>query len=83
MVRFLLGENMRKYLIIAVAVIIAGAYFFGTRMGRMKCEMNSVRTNMGEMISVSDIKRNTDEKVFNTGVGDIRHILHTKYTIAE
>ena len=74
---------MRKYLIIAVAVIIAGAYFFGTRMGRMKCEMNSVRTNMGEMISVSDIKRDTDEKVFNTGVGDIRHILHTKYTIAE
>lgn len=74
---------MKKYLIIAVAVIVAGAYFFGVRIGRMKCNMDSVRAQSSEISDIIDIKRNTDEKVFNTNLGDIRRILHEKYTIAE
>lgn len=83
MVRFLLGENMKNYLIGAIAIIVVGAYFFGWRMARTRCELNSVRDQSREIINISNIKRDSDEKVFNTGVGDIRHILHTKYTIAE
>ncbi|MBO4700964.1 MAG: hypothetical protein J5620_04445 [Alphaproteobacteria bacterium] len=74
---------MKQYLIIAVTAIVVGAYFFCWRMGRARCELNAVHNQSREMVNVFDIKRNTDEKVFNTGVRDIRRILHTKYTIAE
>ena len=71
---------MKKYLFVAVAVIIAGVYFFGVRIGRMKCATNVLHAQSNEMINIVNMKRNTDEVVFNTGVGDIRRILHTKYT---
>lgn len=83
MVRFLLGANMKQYLILAAAVIVAGGYFFGVRIGRMRCAIDSMRAQSNEITNIIDIKRNTDEKVFNTGLRDIRHILHAKYTIAE
>ncbi len=74
---------MKNYLVVAIAIIVAGAYFFGARIGRMKCQSSAMRAESKEIENIVVIKRNTDEKVFNTGVGDIRHILHTKYTIAE
>ncbi|MBO7656716.1 MAG: hypothetical protein J6S80_03245 [Alphaproteobacteria bacterium] len=74
---------MKNYLIIAIAIIVAGAYFFGARIGRMKCQSSARRAETKEIENIIVIKRNTDEKVFNTGVDDIRRILHTKYTIAE
>ncbi len=83
MVRFLLGANMKKYLIAAIVIIVAGAYFFGARIGRMQCETNTLNKHFGETINITSIKRSTDEKVFNTGMRDVRRILHTKYTIAE
>lgn len=74
---------MKQYLIIAAVAIVAGAFFMGVRIGRMRCTIDSARAQSNEMTNIFDIKRNTDEKVFNTGVRDIRRILHTKYTIAE
>jgi hypothetical protein len=74
---------MKNYLILAVVVIIAGAYFFGARIGRAKCAVANARTQTNEIINITDIQRNTDEKVFNTGVRDIRRVLCEKYTIAE
>ena len=74
---------MKKYLIIAVAVIVAGACFFGMRIGCTKCETNALRAQSNEMLNITNIKRNTDEVVFNTGVGDIRRVLRAKYTIAD
>ncbi len=74
---------MKNYLILAVVVIIAGAYFFGARIGREKCAVANARTQTNEIINITDIQRNTDEKVFNTGVRDIRRVLCEKYTIAE
>lgn len=74
---------MKNYLILAVVVIIAGAYFFGARIGRAKCAMANARAQTNEIINITDIQRNTDEKVFNTGVRDIRRVLCEKYTIAE
>jgi len=74
---------MKNYLILAVVVIIAGAYFFGARIGRAKCAVANARAQTNEIINITDIQRNTDEKVFNTGVRDIRRVLCEKYTIAE
>lgn len=74
---------MKNYLILAVVVIIAGAYFFGVRIGRAKCAVANARAQTNEIINITDIQRNTDEKVFNTGVRDIRRVLCEKYTIAE
>ena len=74
---------MKNYLILAVVAIIAGAYFFGARIGRAKCAVANARTQTNEIINITDIQRNTDEKVFNTGVRDIRRVLCEKYTIAE
>ena len=34
---------MKNYLIIAIAIIVAGAYFFGARIGRMKCQSSARR----------------------------------------
>ena len=83
MVRFLLGVNMKKYLVMATVAIVAAAYFFGLRIGRMQCAVNAARAQSTEMINISDMKRNADDKTFNTGVGDIRRVLRAKYTIAE
>lgn len=74
---------MKNYLILAVAVIVAGAYFFGLGIGRAKCVAANARAQSNEIINITDMQRNTDEKVFNTGVGDIRRIMRAKYTIAE
>ena len=74
---------MKNYLILAVVVIIAGAYFFGARIGRAKCAVANARAQTNEIINITDIQRDTDEKVFNTGVRDIRRVLCEKYTIAE
>lgn len=74
---------MKRYLIVALAIIVVGAYFFGVRVADMRCVTTNARANSDEIIKVINIKRNSDEKGFNTGVRDIRHIMRTKYTIAE
>lgn len=74
---------MKQYLIVAVVIIVAGAYFFGLRIGRMRCAIDSMYAQSNEITNIMDIKRDTDEKVFNTGMRDIRRVLHEKYTIAE
>ena len=74
---------MKQYLIVAVVIIIAGTYFFGLRIGRARCVIDSMHAQSNEITNIMDIKRDTDEKVFNTGMRDIRRVLHEKYTIAE
>ncbi len=74
---------MKKYLVIAVAVIAGAAYIIGMRSAQMKCVAAAARAESNEFVNITNIKRNTDEKTFNTAVADIRGILRTKYTIAE
>ena len=74
---------MRIYLIIALSCIVEGAYLLGTQVANRKCELRAALNQTYEIIQKISMQRETDEKVYNTGVRDIRRILHTKYTIAE
>ena len=74
---------MKQYFILAAVAIVVAAYFFGMRTGRMRCVIDFGRAQSNEIANIMDIKRDTDEKVFNTNVGDIRRVLYEKYTIAE
>ncbi|MBR4806501.1 MAG: hypothetical protein IKZ64_01625 [Alphaproteobacteria bacterium] len=74
---------MRIYLIIAILCIVGGAYLLGAQVAQRKCELRAAQNQTNEIIQTISIQRKTDEKVYNTGVHDIRRILHTKYTIAE
>ena len=74
---------MKIYLIIAMLGIIIGTYWFGMQIAQKKCEAHVARKQTNEITQAIHIQRKTDEKVYNTGAGDIRRILRTKYTIAE
>lgn len=74
---------MKIYLIIAVGCIIFGAYEFGLQSARGKCEVKVAQNQTNEIVKTIFIQRASDEKVYHTGVDDIRRILHTKYSIAE
>lgn len=71
------------YLIIAICVMVVGAYFYGVNIADAKCEMRNAQQNL--QISEQNIKntRIVNDKVYKTGVGDIRRILFDKYTISE
>lgn len=71
------------FLFFVFIVVVAGAYWAGERVASQKCatqiaEIRAVQqsVNLENMVNVN-------EKVFNTGVCDIRRILRTEYTIAE
>jgi len=74
---------MKVYLIIAVGCIIFGAYEFGLQIAHKKCEVNAAQNQTNEIVKTISIQRISDEKVYHTGVDDIRRILRTKYSIAE
>ena len=74
---------MKIYLIIAILIIVGGAYLLGNQVAQRKCETRVAQNQTSEIIQTISMQRETDEKVYNTGVRDIRRILHTKYTIAE
>ena len=83
MVAFFVEGKMQKYLFMVAAVVALAAYFFGIQIGRMRCVALNARTQSDEIVNIISIKRKTDEKVYNTGLHDIRNILREKYTIAE
>lgn len=78
---------MNKYLILCILVIIFGAYFGGKKIADIKCRMQITQEFFKK--SEQTYKQNTynkrvvHDKVYKTGVSDIRHILQSKYTIAD
>ncbi len=78
---------MNKYLILCVLIIIVGSYFTGNKIAYTKCRMQTVTESL--KISEQQQKQNiynqriVHDKVYKTGVSDIRHILQSKYTIAD
>ena len=74
---------MRIYLIIAVVAMVLGAYWAGRNIARSECVALAANTNTNNILNSVNIQREANENAINTGVGDIRHILYTKYTIAE
>ena len=76
---------MKKYLFIAAmcAGVCAGAYWAGGRVASQKCATQIAEIRAEQQSVNLENMVNVNEKVFNTGVHDIRRILRTEYTIAE
>lgn len=76
---------MKKYLFIAAmcAGVCAGAYWAGGRVASQKCATQIAEIRAEQQSVNLENMVNVNEKVFNTGVRDIRRILRTEYTIAE
>lgn len=75
--------RMKKYLFIACVAIVAFAYWAGGRVASQKCATQIAEIRAEQQSVNLENMVNVNEKVFNTGVRDIRRILRTKYTIAE
>ena len=73
----------KLYLIIAICVTVVGAYFFGINIGNAKCQLKLSRQIQQTQTQDIRNKRVINDKVYKTGVSDIRRILFDKYTIAE
>lgn len=75
--------RMKKYLFIACVAIVAFAYWAGGRVAAQKCATKIAEIRATQQSVNLENMVNVNEKVFNTGVRDIRRILRTEYTIAE
>ena len=76
--------KMQKiYLILCVSALILGAYFYGVNIEKANCNIRYL--NQERQIYEINIKKQKEfhDKVYKTGVADIRSILRDKYTIAE
>jgi len=74
---------VKFYLIAAIIFMVIGAYLTGAHVARIKCRTEAANAQTTEIINISKMQRNTDDKVFHTGMRDIRRIMRTKYTIAD
>lgn len=79
------GVRMKKYFVVAAmcAGVCAGAYWAGGRVASQKCATQIAEIRAEQQSVNLENMVNVNEKVFNTGVRDIRRILRTEYTIAE
>lgn len=73
----------RIYLMIAVCAMMVGAYFYGDQHGNNKCQMQNLKNRIETNEQIQQNKRHINDKVYKTGVRDIRRILRDKYTISE
>lgn len=75
----------KLYLIILICIcaISAGAFFYGKNIGVSKCEIQNLQNQINTTEQNQVNKRILNDKVFKTGVADIRRILRDKYSIAE
>lgn len=75
------------YLLFGFGIVICGAYFYGANVADAKCRAKIAQENLEQIQHVRKQniinKRTTHEIVYKTGMGDIRRILHDKYSIAE
>jgi hypothetical protein len=74
---------MKLYLIIAICAIVCGAYFYGVNITNAKCKTQYLQKDLQNTQQIQINKKVIHEKVYKTGVDDIRSILFDKYTIAE
>lgn len=76
---------MKKYFVIAAicAGVCVGAYWAGGRVATAQCDVKISEMRMAHQSMNTEILGAVHEKTVNTGVRDIRRILHEKYTIAD
>lgn len=78
-----LWRKYMRYVIAIFTVFIAFSYWAGNRIATQKCDTRIAELNSQKNEAVFNSMEKINEKTFNTGVRDIRRILHEQYTIAE
>ncbi len=73
----------KVYVILLLCVVLVGTFFYGRNVGVSKCEMQNLQNQINTTEQNQIKERDLNDKVFKTGVADIRHILRDKYSIAE
>lgn len=73
----------KLYLLMAVVIAIFFAYFAGGRVANERCSAQINAGALAQQTELVNLQGGLDVEVLNRGVGDIRRILHKKYTIAE
>ena len=66
-----------------MGALILGAYFYGVNITNAKCRETIAQNNLNEIQYTNNNKKEIHDKVYKTGVADIRRILRDKYTIQE
>lgn len=75
---------MNKLYFCGAAVAIAAAlYFCGRGVGAARCRADTVAQSLQTQAQIIKKTEKINETVLRTGLGDIRRIMHEKYTIAE
>ena len=78
------GIVMKKlYFYVFVFVIMLSFLWIGVRYGTAKCAGNIAVNNAQGQIEIIMLERDVNAETISRGVGDIRRVLHEKYTIAE
>ena len=77
------GKMNKLYLVMAICALIMGAYFYGVNITNVKCQKQHIEQVFQNQNKLIQNQRIIHDTVYKTGVGDIRHILRDKYTIAE
>ena len=79
-----MGDIMDKfYFVCMLGCCVIGAFYCGGKIADAKCHAQFV-TELKKQTEQSLINnRNLNEKVYKTGVADIRRILQSEYTISE
>jgi hypothetical protein len=73
----------KVYVILLLCVVLVGTFFYGRNVGVSKCEMQNLQNQINTTEQNQVKERDLNDKVFKTGVVDIRRILRDKYSIAE
>jgi len=76
---------MKFYVGIAgfVLAIFFLTYFIGVRDGKNKCVMRASENIAQQQILLIDLQEKIHAETVRSNTGDIRRVLHEKYTIAE
>lgn len=74
---------MKIYFFVAMMLFSVFAYFVGGQVALQKCERQIAEIKAENQFTVINTIGKINEETFNTGVRDIRRILHEQYTIVE
>ncbi len=73
----------KLYFIVLLSIIVFGAYFYGFNIADAKCRIQNLQESENVQDFFIQTKKDIHEKVYKTGVRDIRRILCDKYTIQD
>ena len=71
------------YFVALICALVVGAYIYGVNITMANCRAEHAQNNLADIQNIQKNKKDIHEKVYKTGVADIRSVLRDKYTIAE